>query len=816
MQQTSASVVVTMLLAVISNGAQPIKPPRVVDDRYQFELVAAEPDIVTPVGLCFDQKGRLLVIESHTHFPPRDYKGPKTDRIRLVEDTDGDGKADRFTTFHEGTTATMSIAPGPDGWLYVATRMKIFRLRDTDADGRVDKEEPIAHLETKGNYPHNGLCGLAFDRAGGLYFGLGENLGEPYKLVGSDGTTLSGGGEGGNIYHCQADGSRLERIATGMWNPFGICVDPHDRVFAVENDPDGRPPCRLIHIIGGGDYGFQFRYGRSGIHPLQAWDGELPGTLPMVAGTGEAPCTVLPYHGELWVTSWGDHRLERFALEPVGASWRATQSTVVQGDENFRPVGMAVAPDGSLYVSDWVDRSYPVHGKGRIWRLKPKDSAPRDKPLPPLTKAEVRARALEARADPDVLKEDDLFARQAAIWGLIRHGTPASIPWDSLTDARQRLGVLQALRWREEGADDVLPRALQDPDPGVRLAAVRWVADRKLVKYRSAVADQLRRKDGTLPLYQAAAAALAWLDRGELIGGRDGKGTALLASLLTDADQPPALRAWALRSLPPQHAALAPDRLQTLFSGEHTELRREAAWALALSDRPERFPLLLKLAEDKRNPAEMRADAVLGIAADAARHQDLLRTLADDESPAVRKEAERGLRALDPSRLPTDAERPAPADIDAWLKRLSRPGDPEAGRRAFFSSRGAGCANCHTHNGRGGSIGPDLTFIAAQSSTRRLLESILQPSREVAPLYRTWVIDTTGGKQWTAVSLGTIDQGRRERFAGPDGKAFTLDVKDIEARRASDVSIMPDGLERRMTTADLRDILAFLQARRAP
>src|SRR5687768_4251568 len=73
--------------------------PRVVDPRLVVELFAAAPDIVHPISVDFDSKGRMLVIESHTHFRPKDYQGPKHDRIRILEDTDGDGKADRFSTF---------------------------------------------------------------------------------------------------------------------------------------------------------------------------------------------------------------------------------------------------------------------------------------------------------------------------------------------------------------------------------------------------------------------------------------------------------------------------------------------------------------------------------------------------------------------------------------------------------------------------------------------------------------------------------------------------------------------------------------------
>src|SRR5260370_33465201 len=93
-------------LALLPLGAgQPRRDgsPRCHDPRLVVELFAAAPDIVHPVGLDFDHKGRLLVIESHTHFPPRGYKGPKHDRGRIPQDTDADGKAGRFTTFFEGT-----------------------------------------------------------------------------------------------------------------------------------------------------------------------------------------------------------------------------------------------------------------------------------------------------------------------------------------------------------------------------------------------------------------------------------------------------------------------------------------------------------------------------------------------------------------------------------------------------------------------------------------------------------------------------------------------------------------------------------------
>src|SRR5689334_3843638 len=120
--------------------AADVEMPRVLDPRLKLELFAAEPEIVTPTGMGVDAKGRVLCIESHTHFRPKDYDGPPADRIRRFEDTDGDGKADRITTFFEGSKATMSVACHPSGDVYVATRNDVFKLRDTDDDGVADED----------------------------------------------------------------------------------------------------------------------------------------------------------------------------------------------------------------------------------------------------------------------------------------------------------------------------------------------------------------------------------------------------------------------------------------------------------------------------------------------------------------------------------------------------------------------------------------------------------------------------------------------------------------------------------------------------
>ncbi len=383
-------------------------PPVSTDPRVKIKLFAEHPLIVTPTGIDVDEQGRVWAIESNTHFPPEGYAGHPSDRILVFTDKDGDGRAEEPVVFADGIRHGMSIvvrppwmpliqidklqvaAPTGTTQVFLATRRDLKLLEDTDGDGKADRQHVLLKLDTKGDYPHNGLAGLAFDALDNLYIGFGENLGESYTLTGLDGVTLTGGGEGGNVYRFRPNGTGLEQWSTGYWNPHASCIDATGHLFTVDNDPDSRPPCRLMHSVRGGDFGYRFRNGRKGLHPFTAWNGEVPGTLPMVAGTGEAPSGLLAYEsaglpeewrGDLFGGSWGDHRVDRFRLKQKGASYESVSEPLIVGGSEFRPVGIATAPDGSLYITDWVLGDYKVHGHGRIWRISnvdPKAHSPLD------------------------------------------------------------------------------------------------------------------------------------------------------------------------------------------------------------------------------------------------------------------------------------------------------------------------------------------------------------------------------------------------------------------------------------------------------
>ncbi len=154
--------------------------------------------------------------------------------------------------------------------------------------------------------------------------------------------------------------------------------------------------------------------------------------------------------------------------------------------------------------------------------------------------------------------------------------------------------------------------------------------------------------------------------------------------------------------------------------------------------------------------------------------------------------------------------RPAANEIDMWLALTTDRGDAEAGRRLFHNAVGPRCGTCHAVGGRGGDYGPDLTRYGATHDRRQTLTAILEPSRDIAPRYVPWVLETDDGKTHVGLRLPLGGDGGTEPYIDSEGNRFDLQSENVEFREPSNKSIMPDGMEKTISVEDLADLMAFL------
>lgn len=765
----------------------------------KLTLLAEHPQLVTPTGIDVDEKGRIWLAACHTHFRPEGYQGPEHDEI-LVFDAGGKNRR----VFYNRTEATMHVECGPDGWLYLAERDRILRVKDTDGDGVGDVEENLATLDSVADYPHNGLSGMAWHPDGGLVFSLGENFGKNWTLTARDGSEVRGRGEGG-VFRCTAEGTLMRRLARGFWNPFGLMVREDGEIFAAENDPGSRPPCRLLNVVEGADYGFQWVYGSAPVHPFVAWNGELRGTLGMIHPSGEGPCAVVELGGGVLIPSWSDHTIDYFPLSRKGAGYTSNRVSLLKGSDYFRPVCMSRGPDGAFYLTDWVFSSYPIHGRGRLWKLEVSPNAAWLKPEMDVPTPEARlAKDLREGREKRPLKEllklaagGDAYLSDAALTALAHSSQDWTPEGLKQLPAKERVWALVALR-RVKLEDPQWVRAfLADTDADIRFECLRWAADAVLTEFLPEVERLLQ--DPSLDFHLFEAALAAW----NTLRGEPGAGVTnpeVLVERLTHKQTPPRLKGYALRLAPPNHPKLTLELLQQLLNENDAVLTLEVVRTLAQRKKSATIAL------DTQRSAELRAEAVLGVD-DAT----VLQKLADDTEPVVRREAQRALRFTEHDKsFAYNPQRPAFEDTEAWLRMLDAlpgPADVANGRRLFFHPKVALCASCHRHQGRGNVVGPDLTLVSQQGDRQALLRSILEPHREVAPQFYPSLVKLKDGTEFTGILLRSSST---EVFRDLTGKERSFPQTEIMSRTELKTSLMPPGLVMSLTDTELRDLLAFL------
>ncbi|HEX3871162.1 MAG TPA: PVC-type heme-binding CxxCH protein, partial [Pirellulales bacterium] len=330
-------------------------------------------------------------------------KEPGADKIKVLEDTDGDGRADRVTTFCEDVFAPMSICVAGDK-VYVATSPDLWVYEDKDGDLKADGP-PTKLLTGFGARNHDHTAhSLVLGPDHKWYMAHGDT---GVDVTGTDGSHIES--RWGAMLRGELDGSNLEVIAQNFRNPYELCVSSFGDIFCSDNDNDGNFSARVCWIMDGGDYGwFGGPPGPRGSVPAsipfsEHWHfrGHIPGNVPATLVTGfGSPCGMCFYEGDAFGPGYknaplhtdpGPREVRVYRHSKAGFGFTATSNVFLtsKDDKYFRPDDICVAPDGSLLVSDWYDGGVGGHAynnpdQGRIFRLTPKGKrlARLDKPGP--------------------------------------------------------------------------------------------------------------------------------------------------------------------------------------------------------------------------------------------------------------------------------------------------------------------------------------------------------------------------------------------------------------------------------------------------
>lgn len=339
-----------------------------VPEGFHVELVAAEPDLLNPVAMAFDDRGRIFVTESFEY--PRHSAGPGRDRIKILEDTDNDGRVDSVKIFAEGLNIPSGIAVGHGG-VWVANAPDILFLEDTDGDDRADKQTVVATGFGRAD-THELPNALTWGPDGFLY-GLNgvfnpsvvEQSGQKFEFTCA-------------LFRIDPLTRQFDLFCEGTSNPWGVTFDDQGSAFVSA--------CVIDHFWHLAETGYYHRQG--GPYPPHTWKIEsiVDYQHQMAAYCGieyfDSPAYPAQYRNKFYMGNIHGGCINVDSVARYGSTYKGTghPDFLTANDVWFMPVAQKVGPDGCLYILDWYDRYHCYQdaladpegidrGHGRLYRV---------------------------------------------------------------------------------------------------------------------------------------------------------------------------------------------------------------------------------------------------------------------------------------------------------------------------------------------------------------------------------------------------------------------------------------------------------------
>ncbi len=505
----------------------------------EVKLWAAEPMLENPTNFDIDERGRIWVLEGVNYRRQlkhlKDFR-PNGDRILILEDTHGGGKADKVTVFDQNPALRSPLGIAVLGNKVIISQSPDVIVYTKDDQDRIIKKEVLLTGWRGVDHDH-GVHAVVFGPDGRYYL----NNGDPgFDITDKSGNHLvsarSGPYYAGCALRVNPDGTHLTVLAHDFRNPYELALDSFGNIWQSDNDDDGNAWTRLNYVMEGGNYGYWGPGGRrwqedKGTH----FHDELPGVVPNIARLGAgAPCGIVVYEGKLLPQRYwgqllhaeaGKRIVNTYYVENSGAGYtEKTEETVTSPDGWFRPTDVAVAPDGSVFFADWYDPVVGGHemkdiARGRIYRLAP----PGFKPAIPKVALETTEGLSSALRSPAqsvrylawtklkdqgqaalaallaMWRQDDPILKARALWLLGGLGAEGAGPVQEAlrsSDANFRILAMRVLRLY--GADLVAATKplLKDPSPQVRREIAILLQNAKSADAVESLAQLAKQYDG--------------------------------------------------------------------------------------------------------------------------------------------------------------------------------------------------------------------------------------------------------------------------------------------------------------------------------